>query len=137
MTSVTVLENKIAFIRRHIAFAQAYKKYSRPEIEKNDEIRPALERVLYFIVQATIDLGEALIAYRKLPKPADQGDIFTILRENNIIDRSLEDRLIAMAGFRNIIAHVYEHTNYDQVYGVLHKDLKDIEEFIALAGSIK
>ncbi len=132
-----VLENKIAYIRRQITLAQAYKKYSRPEIEKNDEVRPALERILYLISQATIDLGEALIAYKKLPKPTDQGDIFRVLRENKLIEFGLSERLISMAGFRNKIAHIYEHLDYDKVYEVLHKDLKDVEEFIELAGHIK
>ena len=136
MSTRIIIENKINYIIRQIVLAQAYKKYSRPEIETNTEVRLIVERILYLIAQATIDLGEAIIAYRKFTKPTDQGDIFQILEEHDIIPRELMTKLIAMTGFRNVLAHGYTKINYDRVYEVLHKDLKDVEEFIELVKTV-
>ena len=120
----------------YLGDVEEYKKYSQEEIEINPGIRFALERILYLITQASIDLGEILIAYKKLRKPGNQSEIFQILKEKNVITRHLEEKLIAMTGFRNVIAHDYAKIDYAKVYKVLHEGLKDIEEFIKMAGKI-
>jgi uncharacterized protein YutE (UPF0331/DUF86 family) len=43
---------------------------------------------------------------------------------------ALESKMAMTVGFRNIIAHDYEKINYDIVYSILQKGLKDIEDFL-------
>ena len=137
MTTLDTIDNKISQIKKYLGQTEAFKKYSRQEIETDDLVRPALEHVLFLITQSVIDLGDMLISYRAFRKPGNQSEIFQILKENNVIPRELEEKLISMTGFRNVIAHDYAKVNYDRVYEVLHKDLKDIEEFIEVVSRIK
>lgn len=136
MTSFNVIENKISSIQKYLKILEGYKKYSRREIEEDTNIRGALERYLYLIVQATIDLAEAMMSFKSFRKPATLSETFHILNEEKIISNELTDKMISMVGFRNVIAHDYEKINYDIVYDILQNRLKDIVEFIEIMNSL-
>ncbi len=130
MTNLSVIENKISAIRKYLKILERYKGYSRKQIEENIDIRGAVERYLYLATQAVIDLAEAVIAYKDFRKPTTMSEAFYILNEEDIIPPQLTEKMVRMAGFRNIMAHDYEKINYDIVYEILQNRLKDIEEFI-------
>lgn len=132
MTSIAVLENKISAIRKYLKILGRYTRYSREELEKDIDIRGAVERYLYLATQATIDLAEAVLAFRGFRKPSTMGEAFYILQEEGILSQKLTEKLVGMVGFRNVIAHDYEKVNYDIVYAVLHERLKDIEELVSM-----
>ncbi len=132
MTNLNVIENKISAARKYLKILEGYKKYSREEIEKNIDIRGAVERYLYLAVQAAIDLAEAVIALKRFRKPTTMAESFVILKEEGMIDEEISEPVIKMVGFRNIIAHDYGEINYDIVYDILHQRLKDIEKFIGM-----
>jgi len=132
MTNQSVIENKISAIRKYLNILERYKKYSRQEIEQDVDIRGAVERYLYLATQATIDLAEAVIAYRRYRKPTTMTDAFYILNEEGVIPNELTEKMVGMVGFRNVVAHDYDRINYDITYDILQNGLKDIEEFIAL-----
>lgn len=134
MTSIVVIENKVSSIRKYLKILERYKKCTRREIEENVDIRGAVERYLYLVAQSSIDLAEAIIAYRRFRKPSTMGEAFHILHEEGVISARLRDKLIGMVGFRNIMAHDYEKIDYDIVYEVLHERLGAIEDFIGKAG---
>jgi len=136
MTNLSVIENKISSIKKYLKILDGYKKYSREEIEKDTNIRGSLERYLYLAVQLTIDLASSSASYKNLRKPDTAGENFSILKEEEIIDNELSNKLIKMVGFRNVIAHDYTKIDYNIVYDVLHSGLKDIEEFIKIIGKL-
>jgi uncharacterized protein YutE (UPF0331/DUF86 family) len=41
--------------------------------------------------------------------PQSYADAFRRLQGANLIDAALADRLVRAAGFRNVVAHAYEH----------------------------
>ncbi len=130
MSSRKVIENKISSVRKYLKILLRYGKYTKTEIEANIDIRGAVERYLYLAIQSTIDLAEAVIAYRGLRKPTSMAEAFYILNEEGIIPPKLTGELAKMAGFRNIIAHDYEKLDYDIVIDVLRNKLKDIDKFL-------
>lgn len=137
MTNVDTIDNKISEIKAYLGRIHRYRRYSRKEIEEDEVVRDAVERVLFLAAQGAIDLGDMVVSLKKLPKPSSQGDIFQILKDNNFIPLELMKKLIAMTGFRNVIAHDYTTINYDRVFEVLHKDIKDIDTFLVIAGRIR
>ncbi len=130
MTNLSVIENKISAVKKYLKILERYKRYSKKEIEKNLDIKGAVERYLYLAIQSTIDLSEAAIAFKNFRKPATMGEAFYILNEEGIIESELTEKMVKMTGFRNVIAHDYEKIDYDIVYQVLHQKLKDIELFL-------
>ena len=130
MTSFNVIENKISSTRKYLSILERYEKYSKEEVENNIDIRGAVERYLYLVVQSAIDLAESVIAYRKLRKPTTMAESFRILYETEMIPLELMQKLVQMTGFRNAIAHAYEDLDYGIVIDVLHNGKKDIAEFL-------
>ncbi len=130
MSSIKVIENKISSVKKYLKILQRYKGYKKEEIEGNIDIRGAVERYLYLAVQATIDLAEAVIAYKDFRKPTAMSEAFDILNEERMISAKLTNELGKMVGFRNIITHDYEKLDYKIVYNVLQNGKKDIESFL-------
>ena len=130
MTNVSVVENKISSVKRYLTILEEYKKYSREKIEKDINIRGALERYLYLATQAAIDVADAFISLKNFRKPTTIREGFEILGEQKIISVELREKMVKMAGFRNFIAHDYSKIDYDKVYDVLHNRLQDVEEFV-------
>ena len=130
MTNLSVIENKISSNRKYLKILKRYTVYSRQEIEKNVDVRGAVERYLYLAAQASIDLAEAVIAYKGFRKPTTMSETFYILNEEDIVSGELTEKMVRMVGFRNVMAHDYEKVNYDIVYDVLQNRLADVAEFI-------
>ncbi len=42
-----------------------------------------------------------------------------------------------LAGFRNVLVHIYWGLNFDEVYGVLQNDLGHLKEFIKNAKELQ
>lgn len=130
MSGIKVIENKISSAKKYLKILKRYHSYKKEEIEENIDIRGAVERYLYLAVQATIDLAEAVIAYKCFRKPTTMSEAFDILNEENFISPRLTAELVKMVGFRNIITHDYDKIDYDILYNVLKKGRKDIESLL-------
>lgn len=130
MTEISILQQKASAIEKYLSLLSDLKKLDQKEIENNPIARGALERYLYLLCQATLDFGEAAISLKELRKPATYSEIFSILEENNLISANLTQKMVKMAGFRNIIAHDYENIDFNIIYGVLENNLPDIKEFL-------
>lgn len=130
MSNLNVIETKISHIQKYLNLLERYKKYSREEIEQNPDIKGALERYIYLATQATLDLGEAIIAFREFRKPGTYSEVFYILDEEEFISKDLSEKLVNMTRFRNIIAHDYEKADFGILYDALQNRLVDIDKFL-------
>jgi len=131
MSSRDVIENKISFIERVILEARkTYHGRSLDDFQADRILRGSLERDLYVIVQATIDLAEAVVAYKRLRKPTTMREAFDILAENDIVPSEFVAGFHKIVGFRNILAHGYEAVRVDFLYDVLLNKLSEVEEFL-------
>lgn len=131
MSSRDVIENKISFIARGIAEARkSYHGRSLDDLRADRILRGSLERDLYVVVQATIDLAEAVVAYKRLRKPTTMRDAFDILAENDIVPSEFIVSFQKIVGFRNILAHGYEAVSVEVLEDVLRNKLVGVEEFL-------
>jgi uncharacterized protein YutE (UPF0331/DUF86 family) len=90
--------------------------------------KDSAERNLQKIVEAIIDIGKILVAQKKLKEPSNNREVFLILQENQIFPSKFIPLVDKMIGMRNIIVHSYDRINDEIVYGVLKKNLGDIEK---------
>jgi len=132
MTNLSVVENKISSIKKYLKILKGFSKKTARELENDINLKGAVERYLYLAVQATIDLAEAYIGYKKFRKPSTMSETFHILNEEKIINADLTEKMVKMTGLRNIIAHDYEKINYEIVVDVIQNRLTDIEKFLKI-----
>jgi len=135
MSNIAVVETKISHIKKYLKLLERYKKFSQKEVEDSQDLKGALERYLYLVAQATIDLREAVIAFKDFRRPGTYIDVFYILDEEEFISGELSEKLKNMSKFRNVIAHDYEKVDFGIVYDALQNRLVDIEEFVKAASA--
>ena len=115
---------------KRMSAAKDYQQYSLQEIEQDKKLRGAIERELYVISQAVIDLAEALIAYKKFRKPTTMREAIDILGEEKVLPIPFIAEFDGIVGFRNALAHDYEDLKLEVVYDVLQHKLAQIEMFL-------
>jgi uncharacterized protein YutE (UPF0331/DUF86 family) len=130
MSNLAVIEKKISSIKKYLKLLQRYKGLNQDKIEADQDLKGAVERYLYLATQATIDLGEGVIALNGFRRPGTYTDIFYILEEENFITKDISEKLVEMSKFRNVIAHDYEKIDFSIVFDALQDRLVDIEGFI-------
>lgn len=69
-----------------------------------------------------------MISMKNLREPITNREVFEILSENNLFPSELLELINKMIGLRNIIVHSYDRIDDSVIYGVLKKNLKDIEK---------
>lgn len=88
--------------------------------------------------ELAIDLANHVAQKRKLGVPATSREAFELLHSAGLIDDELEDRLIRMVGFRNVVVHAYQQIDIDIVSRVIQQGLDDVlrlaEQIITLDG---
>jgi len=87
-----------------------------------------LHAMLVFI-QSSIDIATVIIAMKGLRRPQSYRDTFGILAEEGILSLDLARPLSALAGFRNVLVHIY--WDLVQLYGILQRDLPLLQEFLS------
>lgn len=130
MSNLGIIEDKISYIKEHLKAAERHLNYTLQEIQDNPTVRSAIERDLYVVAQAVIDLAEAVVAFRGFRKPTTMRDALDILGEEGILPVNFIGEFSKLVGFRNALAHDYEDLKLEVVYGVLHNKLKEVYEFL-------
>ena len=102
--------------------------------QKDAILQNAVLHLLQTSIEICLDIANHFIADEGWRSPTTNRDTFQVLFENNVIDAALLQRCQQMAGFRNIVVHMYEKIELAEVYGIFSRHLDD---FTALARSIK
>lgn len=86
---------------------------------------------LIVAIEASIDICNHLISKNSYRAPDSYSDSFYVLAENKIISHDLvDDKLAAMARFRNRLVHLYWDVEVDALYNILQNNLVDMKEFL-------
>ncbi|MEA2054928.1 MAG: DUF86 domain-containing protein [Candidatus Thermoplasmatota archaeon] len=110
-----------------------YQNISIEELKKDRDKRNMVLHAMLVSVQASIDIATYIIADKEFKKPSTCRETFEILANEEVISRELADKLADLAGFRNILVHIYWGLDIDEVYSILRKDLGTLETFKKVA----
>ncbi|TFG11116.1 MAG: DUF86 domain-containing protein [Promethearchaeota archaeon] len=76
-----------------------------------------------------IDIGNHILSLNKNGIPETYSEIFIELSKLGIIDKTLEEKLIKMTKFRNLLGHLYMDIDNKKIYEILQENLEDFNEF--------
>ena len=130
MSTIEVIENKISYIQKHLIAVRGYRVSAIGDLEKDSMLQGAVERELYVLAQAVIDLAEAMVAFKHLRKPSTMREAFDILQEAGVLPKEFVTRFIGIVGFRNALARDYEELKIEVIFDILQNKLPEIGEFI-------
>ena len=130
MSDLSIIQRKIKDIQRAKRILLELSKYPLAEIKNTPILKGAVERYLFILTQATIDLASARVAYEKLNSSDTYSGNFYILAEHKIIPPSLAEKLKPVVGTRNILVHQYAMFDLEYIFKDLHQNLKVITSFV-------
>ncbi len=99
------------------------------ELRLNRDKRNMVFHAMLIAIQSTIDIVNHFIVEYGLRKPSTYREAFKILSEGGYVSSKLGDELSDLAGFRNVLVHIYWHLNLEEVFGILQNDFEHLEEF--------
>ncbi len=106
-----------------------YRSISLADLKADRDKRNMVLHALLVSIQASIDIANHLVAANSTRRPETYRESFAILCDEGLIPEDLADQLSDLAGFRNVLVHVYWRLNLDEVYGVLQEDLPTVNRF--------
>ncbi|MDN7023830.1 DUF86 domain-containing protein [Methanoculleus sp. FWC-SCC1] len=106
-----------------------YQSISLADLKADRDKQHMVLHALLVSIQASIDIANHLVAAHSARRPETYRESFAILCGEGLIQEDLADQLSDLAGFRNVLVHVYWRLNLDEVYGVLQEDLPTVNRF--------
>jgi len=122
----------LSYIRELSESLEDWRRYQSISIEELRLDRDERNMVLHSMLMSTqsaIDIATYIIAKNGLRKPSTYRETFEILEEEQIISEDLANDLSDLAGFRNVLVHIYWELDMNVIYGILRNDLRVLWEF--------
>ena len=125
-------EGVLAHLRELDEAARDWERYRSITLEDLRADRDKRNMVLHALlvsIQASIDIANHLVAACSSRRPGTYRESFMILCDEGVIPEDLGVRLSDLAGFRNVLVHLYCRLDLDEVYGVLQDDLLVVNRY--------
>ena len=98
-------------------------------ISTNRDTRNMVMHAMLISIQSCIDIANHLIARENLRRPTTYREAFEILTEASVIPQELGEELADLAGFRNVLVHIYWRIHLQRVYEILQSGLTPLRQF--------
>ena len=112
-----------------------WRRYQSISLEELRTDRDKKNMVLYSLlisIQSAIDIANHIIAEKGFRKPSTYREAFEILYEGNLILKELSENMSDLAGFRNVLVHIYWSLDIGVVFDILQKDLDVLNQFCGI-----
>lgn len=85
---------------------------------------------LQMMLEAMFTIGNQIISNFSFRKPTGYKDILTVLREENIINEVLYEKLVPFAELRSRLVHAYWKISKQRLLEIAENELSNFKEFI-------
>lgn len=117
-------------VRKATDSLSEYSSLAETEILSDKTILNAIKYNFIVAIQAVIDICHHAVARLAGKVPDEYGECFLILKDLGYIEPDYAVKLKSMAGFRNILIHLYHEVDDRRVIKHLKEDLGVIEDFL-------
>jgi uncharacterized protein YutE (UPF0331/DUF86 family) len=117
VTDPELVAKRLAFVETCVRELQTL---ARPE-KIGEDVREErfVEHTLQLAIQAALDVGSHVVSDERLGEPETGRDVFRLLAKAGVVDAALAERLERMAGFRNVVVHLYQEVDLGIVRDVV------------------
>ncbi len=125
-------EGILAHLRELDAAVSDWERYQSITLDALRTDRDKQNMVLHALlvsIQASIDIANHLIATSSSRRPETYRESFAILSDEGLIPEDLAIQLSDLAGFRNVLVHLYCRLDLDEVSMVLQDDLPVVNRY--------
>jgi uncharacterized protein YutE (UPF0331/DUF86 family) len=132
MVDKELVSRKLSQLRMYVDELRRAEDINWGKYTSDVRTRAFVERYIHLAIEEVIDIANHFVSFHQWREPTSFRDLFSILREHDIIP---EDHLLTfqkMASFRNMLVHRYESIDNELVFGIFNKHLGDFDIFIRL-----
>ncbi len=123
---------KLIGMNRRLARLATHQSLTFEEYLQDEDRQASIERYLEIVIQAAIDINKMLIKHAgniDLERLTNT-EVFTLAGELSFISSELATQLALSAGFRNVLAHVYDDINPEIAYRALQLSIVQYPQYI-------
>ena len=99
------------------------------DLQLDRDKRNMVLHAMLVAIQASIDIANHLVVEYGLRKPSTYRESFEALSEGGYLLPGLANDLADLAGFRNVLVHIYWQLNLEEAFEILRNDLKHLKKF--------
>lgn len=132
MVDVDRVRSNLGSLEEYLRGLADKQNCTKEEYLGDRDLRDIVERRFEKAIQASLDIAAHVVASEGYREPEDYGDLFRILEEESVLSHRVADRMVAMAGFGNVLAHEYSDIDDE----IVHDNLQDLEHFRSFAEEI-
>ena len=132
MISLDKLEEKLTVIEQQRSFLDDYIGVTYLDFTSEDNTHSyygALHH-LQLALQASLDIGQHIVAHDLLGKYKENKEVFRILAANKVLTKTTGEVFAEAIGVRNILVHQYEEVNPEVIYNIIQNNLTDFDKFV-------
>ncbi|WP_243669128.1 DUF86 domain-containing protein [Methanoculleus chikugoensis] len=109
---------------------ERYRRIPEEQFLQDRDTQNMIHHAMLLSIQSAIDIATDVIAEERLRKPFTYRETFEVLAgEGGVIPEPLARDLSNLAGFRNVLVHIYWNLDLKQVYAILQHDLAVLRTF--------
>ena len=131
LISGIIVADKLAAVRRMVDGIRSLPLDDLAAFTADPRMVAAGDSYLRRALEAILDLGRHILAKGFGRAPAEYAEIARQLGEAGVLDPARSARLVVMARYRNRMVHFYDEISDEELYGILSRELRDVEELVA------
>jgi uncharacterized protein YutE (UPF0331/DUF86 family) len=120
------IEDKLRYLETQTNLLRNQGEWTGSVIEKL-----ALERIFQTIVDAILDVGNAMIDGFIMRDPGSYEDIIDILLDEKVISTEMEPELKALLPYRKELVQTYTTIHHEKLQKTIYENLNTIQQFPA------
>lgn len=113
------LKSRVIYLHEALRKLSELWKTTRKEFLSDYKISDATLRNLQLVIESLTDIGNYILKRGGQKIPETRVEVFEILCRNAYLDPQLEQDLVIMSRFRNLLVHGYAAIDLAQVYSIL------------------
>ena len=127
------VRERLALVRSNLAVIGPTAALPRERFLADRKEQWAAAYALQTTTQALLDAGAHILSGHFKESPREYGEIVPHLILHGVIDAPLGERLLKVAGFRNILVHEYAAVDY----ALVHEKLGQLDDLAAFAAALE
>ena len=134
MTDPVLIGKRLIKLREYIGLLKRLRLRSREEFIEDPFVIGNVERYLQLAIQVVLDISNHIVADERLGAVEEYRDAIRLLGKSGYLQPDLTQRLLPMAGLRNILVHDYLEVDRSKIHTLLQDCLEDFEKFAVEIG---
>ena len=116
-------------LKEFVKELKTYQNTTKEELEEDFKTAAMVDRFLELACESVLDISRLVVTDQRLKIPEDSKGYISALGKAGILEEKFAEEFSKIAGFRNILVHMYLDIDYGEVADKINNKLGDFEKF--------